>query len=185
MSNINRSTAAFILLLLAGMVAILVGANGCQDASGCLTFSPQRPLAIGVLYATPGSNCHPDESLVEALETHAAALWQTRRFPVVIVKEEAGFSLSSAQDALSRLLARPNLAAVLLLDCQSASDGSLRKMVADAGISAWLPVTPLVSGDLLAEFDRRIDAIDQRSSKFLGRQRIGRSALTVESWFDN
>lgn len=184
MSNITRSTGAFILLLLAAIVAVLVGADGCRDASGCLTFSTQRPLAIGVLYAAPGSGCDPDKMLVDALEGHAGTLWQTRRFPVVIVKEEAGFSLPSAQNALSRLLARPNLAAVLLLDCHSGSNGSLRKMVEDAGVSVWLPAVPLARKELLAEFDRRIDAIDRRSSEFPGRHRIGRSALVVETQID-
>lgn len=171
-------TATLGFLLLLATLLILAGPARCSDPLGCIVVSPRAPLEIGVLYASPGSNCAPADSTLERLAQQAADAGLQDRVPIAILKEESGFSLESAQQALARLLRRPNLAGVLVLDCQSGADPSLAKMIADAGIPAWLAAAPPVPEELAAWFAQQIDPATLAHSDLFGRRVIGRSSFT-------
>lgn len=160
-------------LLLAATVLALAAPAGCDDPLGCVAVSPRAPLEIAVLYASPGSDCDPTGAPIAVLETLAVGAWQDDRLPIAIVKEESGFSRESAQQALARLLSRPNLA-VLVLDCASSADPTLTKMITDAGVPAWRPESTLALADL---FDRLVARVKATRSGYTGHWRIGRSSF--------
>lgn len=161
-------------LLLTAAVLALAGPAGCSDRLGCIQVSRQAPLEIAVLYASPGSDCGPIGANIAMLEQRAARAWRDDRLPIAILKEESGFSLESTQQALARLLSRPNLAAVWVLDCGTGTDPTLLKMIADAGIPAWQPDSAQALSGL---FDRLAARVKACCGGNTGSFLIGRSSL--------
>lgn len=166
---------SFFLLLGIGLFLLLSkGANRCADPLGCIRVDPVNPLEMGILFASPGANCPDATPRIENLKALAALAQQRENLPLRIVPEESGFSLSSSQQALARLLNRPNLLGVWVQDCPFGKDAALRKLIADGGAAAWTLNPQDSESGLERDFEVLIGQINaQRRGKtarfFLGR----------------
>jgi hypothetical protein len=111
------------------------------------------------------------------LEQQAENLWQNEGFPITIVKQESGFSLATAQQALAELLRHPNLAVVLVLDCRFDTEPSLLKMINDAGIPNGNPTISVADTVTVERIDEWLGQFFADRHEFFGRTLIGRSSL--------
>lgn len=170
-------STAFAVLFLAALLLALSRSARCDDPLGCISISPSAPLEIGLLYAPPGSACPPAAPAIEALEQRVAAAGRAEKIPLALAREESGFSLPGARQALARLLARPNLALVLVLDCRYGADPSLSKLISDAGLSVRQVDAPRAGADLDRAIAHLLERVKACGRKSPGRYLIGRSVL--------
>lgn len=157
----------FFALLLLGLAGLLLQDSiSCADRLGCISVSPQSPLEIGILYASPGTNCPNAAPGIEELERLIPTAQVQENIPLRIVKEESGFSLSASQQALAWLLNRPNLVGVWVQDCPFGNDPSLHKLVTDGGAAAWAFTAQDTDSDIDRDFEALIGQINaQRKGK--------------------